>query len=318
MACLAACRTAAERGDATAERVRAGVAAVLRGDQKRFELEYDTDGGRAAYILRAEPLARPDGGAVVTHSDVTARRQAQMEIEEQRREVSHLARVAVLGQLSGALAHELNQPLAAILSNAQAARIILARPSPDLDEVREILAEVVEDDERAGQVIKRLRSLYKNGQGERVPLDVNDLIREVLRLLQNDVLLRGAALRVDLGSSLPQVVGDRIQLQQVMLNLMVNGLDAMRDQPSGQRNLSVRSGPREDALTSEVADTGHGVPETHRERLFEPFFTTKPTGMGMGLAIARSIVEAHGGDLSLVSPPGTGAVFRVAIPARWD
>jgi signal transduction histidine kinase len=252
-------------------------------------------------------------------ANALARTRGDQEMQRLRQELAHIGRVSAMGELTASLAHELNQPLAAILSNAQAARIILGRPSPDLDEVREILGEVVEDDERAGQVIKRLRSLYRNGHRERAPLDVNELIREVLRLLQNDVLLRGAALRLDLAGGLPPVQGDRIQLQQVMLNLMMNGLDAMRDVPSGQRSLTVRSGPDGPGnLRIEVADTGPGVRETDRERLFEPFFTTKPSGMGMGLPIARSIVEAHGGELSLVSPPGAGAVFQLTIPVRGN
>jgi signal transduction histidine kinase len=315
---LDACRTARDRGQPDAEAVLQGLAAVLENSAPTFSTEYRSlEAGAERWLhLLAEPLRRADGGAVITLVDVTDRKRAELEAGRLRGELAHVSRISTLGELAASLAHELNQPLAAILSNAQAARIIMGRPAPDLDEVREILAEVIEDDERAGQVIKRLRTLYRNGQGECVQLDMNDLIREVLRLLENDVLLRGAALRVDLAGGLPLVEGDRIQLQQVMLNLMVNGLDAMRDQPSGQRNLSVRSALREAHMLIEVADTGRGVPEADRERLFEPFFTTKPAGMGMGLAIARSIVEAHGGDLSLVSPPGVGAVFRVTIPAR--
>jgi signal transduction histidine kinase len=298
-----------------------GLATVLDKTSPTFSTEYRSRGaaGERWLHMLAERLRRARGGAVITLVDVTDRKRAELEADRLRGELAHVSRVSTLGELAASLAHELNQPLAAILSNAQAARIILGRPSPDLDEVREILGEVVEDDERAGQVIKRLRSLYRNGHRERAPLDVNELIREVLRLLQNDVLLRGAALRLDLAGGLPPVQGDRIQLQQVMLNLMMNGLDAMRDVPSGQRSLTVRSGPDGPGnLRIEVADTGPGVRETDRERLFEPFFTTKPSGMGMGLPIARSIVEAHGGELSLVSPPGAGAVFQLTIPVRGN
>jgi signal transduction histidine kinase len=264
--------------------------------------------------LLAEPLRGAAGGAVVTVVDITDRKASEMEAARLREELAHLTRVSSLGQLAGSLAHELNQPLAAILSNAQAAQMLMSRPSPDLDQVREILSEVVTDDKRAGQVIWRLGALFKKGARERVPLDMNELIREVLQLLHNDIALRGASLHADLGAGLPLVEGDRIQLQQVVLNLALNGLDAMHEQPVGRRHLEIRSALHQAKMRIEVADTGRGIPDADRAHLFEPFFTTKPAGMGMGLAIARSIVEAHGGDLSVASPPGAGAVFRVTFP----
>jgi signal transduction histidine kinase len=242
------------------------------------------------------------------------RRRAELEAGRLRGDLAHLNRVSTLGELAASLAHELNQPLTAILSNVQAAQILLSRDSPDLEEIREILSDVASDDERAGQVIRRLRDLFTKGAGEKAPLDVNELIREVLRLLHNDVTLRGALLRADLGVGLPLVEGDRIQLQQVVLNLVVNGLDAIGDQPPGERNLTIRSSLERTKMRIDVADSGPGIPESDRERLFQPFFTTKRSGMGMGLAIARTIVEAHGGDLSVVTHPGAGALFRVTIP----
>jgi len=192
--------------------------------------------------------------------------------------------------------------------------MLMKRPSPDLDEVREILSEVVTEDKRAGEIIRRLGALFKKGARERVPLDVNELIQEVLRMLHNDIVLRGASLRADLTKGLPLVEGDRIQLQQVVLNLAVNGLDAMTDQPAGRRHLTIRSGLEETKMRIEVADTGRGIDEADRERLFQPFFTTKPTGMGMGLVIARSIVEAHGGSLSVARHAGPGTIFQVTFP----
>jgi signal transduction histidine kinase len=312
------CRASRDRGEPDAEAVLRGLVNVLENAAPTFSIEYRIlrAAGERWFELLAEPLRRAEGGAVITLVDVTDRKRAELEAGRLRDELTHVARVSTLGELAASLAHELNQPLTAILSNVQAAQIILSRPSPDLDEVREILAEVVDDDERAGQVIKRLRALYQKGPGERVPLDVNDLVREVVRLLRHDVLLRGAALRMELGAGLPMVEGDRIQLQQVVLNLLLNGLDAMGEQPNGERRLSIRSGLEGRNLRIEVADTGRGVSEADRERLFQPFYTTKAAGMGMGLAISRSIVEAHGGDLTLASPPGAGAVFHVTIPAR--
>ena len=305
-----------ERGDPDAEGVLRGLAAVLESGTSGFSTEYRTRtaAGDGWLEILAEPLRRSEGGAVVTLLDITDRKRAEMEAGRLRDELAHLTRVSTLGQLAASLAHELNQPLTAILSNVQAAQMLMKRPSPDLDEVREILSEVVTDDKRAGEVIRRLGALFKKGARERVPLDVNELIQEVLRMLHNDIVLRGASLRADLTKGLPLVEGDRIQLQQVVLNLAVNGLDAMTDQPAGRRHLTIRSGLEKTTMRIEVADTGRGIDAADRERLFQPFFTTKPTGMGMGLAIARSIVEAHGGSLSVASHPGPGAIFHVTFP----
>jgi signal transduction histidine kinase/ABC-type uncharacterized transport system substrate-binding protein len=313
---LEARRAALERAEPDAGEVLRGLVAVLENAEPGFSIEYRTagPGGERWFELLAEPLRRAEGGAVITLVDITDRKRAELEAGRLRDDLAHLTRVSTLGELAASLAHELNQPLTAILSNVQAAQILLDRDSPDLAEVREILSEVVTDDERAGEIIRHLRSLFKKGQRERAPLDVNELIREVLRLLQNDVALRGASFRVDLGAGLPLVEGDRVQLQQVVLNLVVNGLDAMRDRPPGERHLTIRSSLDKTKMQIEVADLGQGIPEADRERLFEPFYTTKPAGMGMGLAIARSIVEAHGGSLSVVNRPGVGATFRVLIP----
>jgi signal transduction histidine kinase len=313
---LEVCRAAVERGDPDAESVLRGLEAVLGSAAPGFSTEYRTRvaAGEGWLELLAEPLRRAEGGAVVTIVDITDRKRAELEAGRLRDDLAHLTRVSTLGELAASLAHELNQPLTAILSNVQAAQILMRGPSPDLDEVREILSEVVTDDKRAGQVIQHLGALFKKGERERVPLDVNELIREVLRLLTNDIALRGASLQADLGTGLPFVQGDRIQLQQVVLNLAVNGLDAMHDQPPGRRHLRISSGLHQTKMRIEVADTGRGIAEADRERLFQPFYTTKPTGMGMGLAIARSIVEAHGGSLAVASHPGPGAIFHVTFP----
>jgi signal transduction histidine kinase len=265
-------------------------------------------GGLAVIAVQAVLL----GGLLV---QARRRKRAEIEAARTREELAHLTRVTTLGELAGSVAHELNQPLTAILSNAQAAQLLLAHDAPDLDEVRAIVADIAADDQRAGQVIRRLHALFRKGQSERVPLDLNELVREVLRLLDGEAALRGASLRTHLGAGLPKVPGDRVQLQQVVLNLAVNGLDAMEVRPAGERVLTVRSGVLDRGVVIEVADRGPGVAEADRERLFQPFFTTKPTGMGMGLSIARSIVEAHGGRLSVASTPGAGATFSVRIPA---
>jgi signal transduction histidine kinase len=313
--CLDACRAAHIGGEQEAENVVAGIVDVLEGVAPRYSVEYRVgaaEGERWLEML-AEPLRRANGGAVLTVVDITHRKRVEAEAVRLRDDLAHVSRVSTLGQLAASLAHELNQPLAAILSNAQAAQKLLARPSPDLDEIREILTDVVEDDKRAGDVIRGLREFFQKGHRDRAPVDLNELSREVTRLVQHDVTLRGASIRTHLRAELPLIDGDSIQLQQVVLNLMVNGLDAMRDLPSAQSVLTIRSGLEQGMMWIEVADTGRGIAEADRERLFQPFFTTKTTGIGMGLVIARSIMTAHGGDLSLVDP-GPGAVFRMTIP----
>jgi signal transduction histidine kinase len=314
---LEAVREVASRGERDAEQVLQGLLPVLDHAAPGLSIEYRLGPPADAhwFELLAEPLRRSEGGAVVTLVDVTHRKRAEIEASRLREDLAHMARVSTLGELAASLAHELNQPLTAILSNAQTALLLMGRPSPDLGELREILTDVVRDDERAGQVIRRLNALFKKGDREKVRLDVNELIREVLRLLQNDVALRSASLRMDLDPGLPLVEGDRIQLQQVILNLAVNGLDAMHDQPPDHRHLTIRSRRQDGTVRIEVADSGRGVEETDQERVFQPFYTTKPTGMGMGLTVSRSIVEAHGGNLALISERGEGATFRVTLPA---
>jgi signal transduction histidine kinase len=262
-----------------------------------------------------QPLQRPEGGAVVTLVDVTDRKRAELEAGRLREDLAHLTRVSTLGELAASLAHELNQPLTAILSNVQAAQMLLARDTPDLEEIREILGEVVSDDKRAGEVIQGLRALFRKGIRDKGRLDLNELVREVSRLLDNDVALRGVALRLELDAGLPAIDGDRVQIQQVILNLAVNGLDAVRERPAGQRHLAIRSSLDGPTARIEVADSGPGIASGDRTRLFDPFFTTKPGGMGMGLAIARSIMEAHGGSLSVTDNTGPGSTFCALFPA---
>jgi signal transduction histidine kinase len=297
---LEACRSAAERGDATAVRALAGVERVLHRESRRFEMEYDDDqdGRRERYALSLEVLARPDGGAVVTRANVTARRQALMQIEEQRRELSHLARVAVLGQLSGALAHELNQPLTSISSNAEAARRLLRRQPTDFDELEAILKDIASEDQRAAQVIRRLRALLKRGDTHLQPMDTRELVAEVLELAHAELITRRVTATALVAPDLPPVLGDRVQLQQVLLNLIINACEAMNTTAAPDRRLTLiaNADARNNVLVS-IRDCGTGIPPALLERLFEPFVTTKPEGLGLGLSISRTIVAAHGGRL---------------------
>ena len=230
--------------------------------------------------------------------------------------MAHLARVAMLGELSGSLAHELNQPLSAILSNAQAAQRFLARDPPQLDRVTEILADIVKSDKRAGAVITRLRSLLKKEEAQHRPLDMNEVVQEVLALMRSDFLNRQVSVRTELAPQLPAVSGDRVQLQQVLLNLLINGCDAMAG-ARAQPDLVVRSesAPGRNVRVS-VADRGTGIPLEDLERIFEPFVTTKPQGLGLGLAVCRSIVKAHNGRLWATNNPDGGASVHIELPAN--
>jgi two-component system, LuxR family, sensor kinase FixL len=230
--------------------------------------------------------------------------------------MAHLARVAMLGELSGSLAHELNQPLSAILSNAQAAQRLLARNPPELEKVTEILADIVKSDKRAGAVITRLRSLLKKEEAQHHPLDMNEVVQEVLALMNSDFLNRQVRVHAELAPELPAVTGDRVQLQQVLLNLFINGCDAMAGSRA-QRGLMVRSESISGRnVRVSVSDRGTGIPPADLERIFDPFVTTKPQGLGLGLAVCRSIVAAHDGRLWATNNPDGGATLTIELPQR--
>jgi C4-dicarboxylate-specific signal transduction histidine kinase len=247
--------------------------------------------------------------------DLAAQRSVELEAKEQRLQLTHLTRVALLGQLSGALAHELNQPLTAILSNAQAAQHFLAADRIDPEELREILADIVAADQRAGEVIRRLRALFKKGETQFQLLDANDVVREALDLAHGDLVTRHIEVSTDLAPRLPAVTADRVQLQQVLLNLLINASEAMSANAADERRLTVSTQPLAGGgVEVSVIDRGPGIPEDRQPRLFEPFFTTKPQGLGLGLSISRSIVTAHGGRLWSTNNPYRGATFHVALP----
>jgi signal transduction histidine kinase len=314
---LDVCRRAKLAGDKRATEALIGIESVLNGGRTAFVLEYrcTMPDREVWHVMSVEPLTQVDGGAVISHRDITDRKRAELEALHQRRELAHLTRVAMMGELSASLAHELNQPLTAILSNAEAAEQLLTDDSPGLDEVRAIIADIITDDQRAGDVIHRLRGLLKKGEFERLPLDLNPMIQEVARLLHSDIILRHVELTLDLDPDLPLVCGDRVQLQQVALNLMVNGLDAMAEGPLDDRALVVRTQCHDSQMIRiAVEDRGSGLQEANIGRIFSPFYTTKPDGMGMGLSICRSIVEAHGGRLWAANNPERGATFSFTLP----
>ena len=248
--------------------------------------------------------------------DVTARKYAELELDRRRNELAHLSRVTMLSELSGSLAHELNQPLTAILSNAQAALRFLAGDKPNLGELREILRDIVNDDKRAGEVIKGLRAMLKKGQMRHEPVDLNEVVLSVLKLLRSDIVNAGVKLITKLAPAAPNVHGDRVQLQQVLLNLVVNGCDAMAGNATTERQLVVSTDLADDeCILISVADQGPGVAPEDLERVFEPFFTTKGHGLGLGLSVCRQIVSAHGGRLWAANAAARGAIFCFTVPA---
>jgi C4-dicarboxylate-specific signal transduction histidine kinase len=240
--------------------------------------------------------------------------------ERQLREVqmglAHANRVATMGQLTATIAHELKQPVAAARTEASAALRWLDKTPPDMAEVRDALAGIVSATDRAGGVVNRIGALMRKGPPRKEVLDLNEAILEVITLTHSEAIKTGITVRAELAPCLPRIHADRVQLQQVMLNLIVNGIQAINDVADGQRDLLITTEGTEDGVRVDVRDTGPGLSSEKLERLFEPFYTTKPNGMGMGLSICRSIVEAHGGRLWATGHTSQGAVFQFTIPAR--
>jgi PAS domain S-box-containing protein len=247
--------------------------------------------------------------------DITERKRTELEAAQLRAELAHISRVSTMGELAASLAHELNQPLTAILSNAQAAQRFMAANPDDLEDVREILKDIVQDNNRAGEVIRRMRALVRKEELAFVSLDLASVIGDVAALIHSDAILHSVQILVELNPGLPQVRGDRVQLQQVVLNLLLNAFDAMKDCPTNHRQVMLR-GNLDDARMVRVAvqDCGVGLSRDKLEKIFEPFYSTKRDGMGMGLSISRSIIEAHGGRLWAANNPDRGATFYFTLP----
>lgn len=321
---LVACRRASEilavlhpgERDPAPERLRAGATAVLRGEARRFETDYELtrEGRREWYAIRVESLERADGGAVVTRANISARRQAQAEIEEQRRQLSHLGRVAVLGQLSGAIAHELRQPLAAILANADAARLYIERETIDVDELRAILTDIVAEDRRAANVLDGLRAMHKRGDMHLQPIAPADLVREALGLVHAEIITRGVTATGTVEPELPLVLADRVQIQHVLLNLVLNACESMSETAAAGRLLSLSASAAGGKVRFSVRDCGTGIPRHLIDQLFDPFVTTKRDGLGLGLSIARTVVETHGGRIWAENVDASGAMVSFLLP----
>ncbi|HEX5744749.1 MAG TPA: ATP-binding protein [Archangium sp.] len=307
-------REAARTGNPDMAPVAALLLDVLRGHAHEGVVEFRGFAEDTWFELRARHLELPEGGAVVSLVDVTPRRRAELEARRARDERAHLERVAAVGELGVSIAHELNQPLAAILTNAEMAQRLLTRSPTDLPLLREMLQDIVSDNKRAGEVIRHMRALLKKGEVCFGEYDLNELIQRVMRLVSNDAQLRGATLTLHLAESPLPVRADGVQLQQVVLNLVMNALDAVGACPPGERRIWVRTRPLEDRAELVVEDTGPGLSDEVLARLFEPFFTTKAKGLGMGLSISRSLLEVHQGRLQAERGPGRGALFRCTLP----
>jgi signal transduction histidine kinase len=276
--------------------------------------------GRIKWILSKGQTVYDDEGRpqrmVGVKLDITARKAAELRINEHRRELAHLSRVSIADELSAALAHEVNQPLAAILANASAARRFLLHNPPDLRELSDIVESIAADNRRAASVIARFGALMRRGDSTWATLEINEMVRSVIDVARVDILSRGVSLTQRLASDLPAIVGDAVQLQQVLLNLIINGCDAMESVPARERKLLVTTSlDGAGYVCVHVSDNGPGIDAESLDRMFEPFVTSKPQRLGLGLAICRSIISAHDGHLSAENQPRRGAAFSFALPA---
>jgi PAS domain S-box-containing protein len=246
--------------------------------------------------------------------DITERRRAEQQARQLRDELAHVGRVTTLAALTGSLAHEINQPLAAIMTNAQAATRLITAPVPDLVELRAALADIVSDNQRAAEVVRRLRRLLRKDTSEYAPVDLNDCIDEITKVLQSDILARGIALVVEPAPERPRVLGDRVQLQQVTLNLLMNAFEALEQDPPSVKRVILRTATHNGAVRVSVVDRGVGLTDEQLPRMFEPFYTTKPDGMGLGLAICQTIMNAHEGTVDVERNAGRGTTFSFSLP----
>jgi two-component system sensor kinase FixL len=268
--------------------------------------------------VQAVPIIAPDGAVrewIGAALDITQEKEIASTVQRQRDELAHIARINMIGELAGSLAHELNQPLTAILSNAQAAQRFLAADPTSLEEVRAVLQDIVNDDKRAGDVIRRVRDLVRKGNFEIAPLDLETILRDVVKLIHPDAILHNVNVVLQMDPGARRVYGDKVQLQQVLLNLLLNAVQAMKVCPMNERQVTVRTGPSKDhKVMIAVRDRGEGLKSDQLNKIFQPFYTTKDNGLGLGLAISRSIVEAHGGRLWAQNNPDRGAMICFTVP----
>jgi PAS domain S-box-containing protein len=300
-------------------------------DRKDFDFEHRLlmSNGSMKYVrVVGHPSLDSESGNfefVGAVTDITERKQAEEALrrsEQRLRDVqadlAHVSRVTTMGELTTSLAHEVNQPIAAAVTDANTCLRWLARDQPDLQEAREAASRVVKDASRAAEIIKRVRQLFKKGGPDRELVDVNEITQEILFLLRSEAMQYSISVRTELAADIPRVMGDRVHLQQVLMNLIMNSIDALKD-VDGTRELCIKLDRTESGqLLMSVTDTGAGLPPQHADQIFNAFFTTKPDGTGMGLRISRSIIESHGGRLWAADNPPRGASFNFTLPVEAD
>lgn len=288
---------------------------------EHFETIRVTKQGKRVHVsLTISPISNSKGevvGASKIARDITDRKRAEHSLHEARAELAHVTRALAMGELVGSIAHEVNQPLTGVVTNANFALREFGSGKPNLENVREAIAEIVEEGTRASAVISRIRGLLKKGAPENVELDINDVIQEVIVLVRNDAAQCHVQVQFDRASNLPRVPGDRVQLQQVLINLTMNGIEAMRTVTDRPRVLNIKSAKQAEGVLVLIQDSGIGLDPKLVDRIFEPFFTTKQQGIGIGLSISRSIIESHGGHL-WAEPGAQGARFQFTLPSDWD
>ena len=292
-------------------------------EKSDYEVEYRIllPGGAVRYLRSVgHPVLNASGDLVQfvgSSTDITERKQAEEALHQAQTDVARINRITTMGELTASLAHEVKQPIAAAVTDASTCVRWLSRDNPDVEEAREAASRVVKDATRAAEIITRVRQLFKKGTPEQALIDVNEIIREMIVLLGSDATRYDVSIQTELAKDLPKVMGDRVQLQQVLMNLMTNSIDAMKDL-DGTRELIISSQAEDGHLMISVSDTGVGLPPKQADQIFDAFFTTKPQGTGMGLRISRSIVESHGGRLWAAANSPRGASFHLTLPIEAE
>jgi PAS domain S-box-containing protein len=294
-----------------------------RQDALEIEHRIVKPGGATSWVITRGRFLHDDHGKLMeligVTIDITAQKQAALQQQATREEMAHLTRIAAIGEIAVSLAHELTQPLTGIMGNADAGRRLLEGGSTDLRELREILVDIKTDVSRAGDVVHGIRRMGRKGRTIREPVNLNEIVKSVIGLLKPELLLHRCELKTSLEHDLPVIEGDPTELQQVLINLVVNSLDAMRQTPAHERQVAIATKWNgKDSIEASVRDRGAGIPDEARAQLFEKFFTTKPEGLGMGLAITRSIIQSHGGMITGENVAGGGAQFSFVLPAKAD
>jgi signal transduction histidine kinase len=293
--------------------------AVRRCQDREVEYRLVAADGRTIWVRDLFSVQSEGGVAKALRGvmiDITARKGAEDEVSRLREQLARASRLTTLGELAAAIAHEVNQPLCAIVSNAETTQGYLAEETADLGEVRDALQDIVADGRRASEIIRRIRTLLRTRQAERAPFGLTDAARDVAVLLRHQLTRDSITLTLDFAADLPPVLGDRVQVQQVILNLMLNAAEALQGSPADRRRLSISTAVTGDVATVSVQDSGPGISPELLDRVFDAFFTTKSDGTGIGLSISRTIIVAHGGRIWVESAAGGGAVFRFTLPLQ--